>query len=253
MQALRATLRSEVAARNGELPLLWHWLYFLETPRIDELGPDGHARKGGFFPPIAQPRRMFVGGRSRLDRPLRLGTRAELQETILGCESKEGGSGLMTLLTVGYRYSQGGQLCVSEERDFMYLPERDSPGAEPQTAEMSGIPDASMAREIPVDPVLLFRFSALTFNGHRIHYDRDYARREEGYPERVVHGPLTAMLLAEMAAAEQGPLVTFRFRARAPLFSGDTVRLRGDRAGDRIELKAYRPDGQAAMIAEAEQ
>jgi 3-methylfumaryl-CoA hydratase len=251
-RALRATIGSDRQEEAGGLPLLWQWLYFLETPNAHRLGRDGHARKGDFLPPIEQPRRMFVGGRSRIDSPLELGEPAELRETILRCEPKQGRDGPMNLLTVGYRYHQGGRLCISEERDLMYLPDRDGPVKDGATVTSSPVPQASMAKDLPTDPVLLFRFSALTFNGHRIHYDSDYARDVEGYPERVVHGPLTALLLAEMAAERAGPLRSFSFRARAPLFAGDRLRLRGETVGDRIELAAYRPDGQVAMTAEAE-
>jgi 3-methylfumaryl-CoA hydratase len=236
-----------------DLPLLWQWLYFLETPDAERLGRDGHALKGDFLPPIEQPRRMFVGGRSRLEHPLRLGEPAELVESILRCEPKEGRSGSMTLLSLSYRYHQGGRLCITEERDFMYLQDRNTPRQDEPPVQASPVPEAQLAKELPTDPVLLFRFSALTFNGHRIHYDREYAREVEGYPDRVVHGPLTALLLAEMAAEQAGPLRAFSFRARAPLFSGDSIRLRGEPVGEKIELTAYRPDGQVAMTAEAGQ
>ena len=109
-----------------------------------------------------------------------------------------------------------------------------------------------MAKDLATDPVLLFKFSALTFNGHRIHYDGDYAREVEGYPERVVHGPLTALLLSELAAVHAAPILRFSFRALAPLFVGDSIRLRGEVADATINLSAYRPDGRMAMTAEAE-
>ena len=193
---------------------------------------------------------MFVGGRCERHHPLALSQDAELKETILRCEPKQGSNGPMTLLTVGYQYSQGGRLCIEEQRDFMYLPDRDvaeTPGE--LSRALAEIPDFPLARDQQTDPVLLFRFSALTYNGHRIHYDGDYARGVEGYPERVVHGPLTAMLLSGLAAMEGEPSA-FTFRARAPLFCGDTLRLRGRRDEDRIVLTAFRPDGQEAMTAE---
>ena len=156
----------------------------------------------------------------------------------------------MTLLTVGYRYDQGGETCISEERDFMYLPERPGGDPEKRSATLEPVPDTPLAQDHDTDAVLLFRFSALTFNSHRIHYDAHYAREVEGYPERVVHGPLTALLLASLASRE-GTLSGFAFRARAPLFLGDRLRLRGTRVGDSIDLAAYRPDGAVAMTAEA--
>lgn len=251
-RALTATLAIEAAAPKDTLPVLWHWLYFLETPQRDQLGRDGHPRRGDFFPPIEQPRRMFVGGRCRVYSPLRIGEPARLSETLLRCEAKQGSSGPMTLLTVAYEYSQRDRRCVIEERDFMYLPDRVGGPAETRTAEEAPVPEAALARDVATDPVLLFKFSALTFNGHRIHYDGDYAREVEGYPERVVHGPLTALLLADLAAADAAPVRRFSFRALAPLFVGDSIRLRGEVADATINLSAYRPDGRMAMTAEAE-
>lgn len=251
-QALHATLGRAGEAPDISLPLPWHWLYFLECAPRKALGDDGHPLKGEFFPPVANPRRMFVGGRMQLHRKLQLRTPATLEETILSCEDKQGSAGSMTLLTVGYRYRQRDRLCIEEQRDFMYLPAREAP--EPASADaLSPIPDAALSLDIETDPVLLFKFSALTFNGHRIHYDADYARDIEGYPSTVVHGPLTALLLADLAA-EAGPdMSRFQFRAQAPLFCGDRLRLRGERgeAGGFL-LTAFRPDGRVAMKAEAE-
>ena len=184
------------------------------------------------------------------ERPLRLGQPGEVVETVLRCEAKQGSAGPMTLLTVGYDYRQSGETCIREERDFMYLPERTAGTGDAGGTGMEPVPDAPLAMDHDTDAVLLFRFSALTFNSHRIHYDADYAREVEGYPERVVHGPLTALLLARLASRE-GELAGFEFRARAPLFLGDRLRLRGTRAGNNIDLAAYRPDGAVAMTAEA--
>ena len=250
--ALEATLGFGAPAETGCLPMLWHWLYFLETPLPDQLGRDGHARTGEFFPPMAQPRRMFVGARTRCETPLQTGQPASVTETIVRCEDKTGSSGVMTLLTVGYEYHQHGSLCLSEERDFMYLGDRVGAAVEARVSEEVTVPEAPLSADVETDPVLLFKFSALTFNGHRIHYDGDYARDIEGYPERVVHGPLTALLLAGLAASGAGPLSGFSFRARAPLFVGDRLRLRGEVADDSVDLKAYRPDGRVAMTAEAQ-
>jgi 3-methylfumaryl-CoA hydratase len=252
--AFHASTASPAQPVTGELPLLWHWLYFLEAPPRSQQGEDGHPRKGDFFPPIDQPRRMFVGARTRAQRPLMIAAEAELEETILACAAKSGASGEMTLLTVGYQYRQAGTLCVEEERDFMYLPARGVADRESRHEGEVAIPPAQWSRDVVTDPVLLFKYSALTFNGHRIHYDRDYARDVEAYPDLVVQGPLTALLLAELARERLGrPLVEFSFRARAPLYAGDRLRLRGDpESGEHpIQLVAYRPDGKLAMTAEA--
>jgi 3-methylfumaryl-CoA hydratase len=253
-QALAASLELKPHSDDG-LPMLWHWIYFLESPQRAMQGEDGHPQKGDFFPPITNPRRMFAGGRSTMHRPLQLDQSAELIETILRCEEKSGGSGNMTVLTVSYNYHQHGQLCVEEERDFIYLPARVGEQPEAVCTDYAEIASSDWAGEVATDPVLLFKYSALTFNSHRIHYDRDYARREESYPDLVVHGPMTAILLADLARRESASeLRRFSFRARAPLYVGDRLRLRGEpaTADGAIKLVAYRPDGKAAMTAEVE-
>lgn len=251
-QALHASIGYDGEPPEISLPIPWHWLYFLECPQRSELGDDGHPRKGDFFPPIANPRRMFVGGRSLVHRKLQLRTPATMEETILSWEEKQGTAGSMTLLTVGYRYSQRDRLCIEEERDFMYLPAREGP-EQAVEVQASAVPDASLSLDVDTDPVLLFKFSALTFNGHRIHYDADYARDVEAYPATVVHGPLTALLLAGLATGARPDISRFRFRAQAPLLCGDRLRLRGQiDEGDKVLLTAYRPDGRVAMKAEAE-
>jgi 3-methylfumaryl-CoA hydratase len=233
--------------------MLWHWLYFLEAAPRGELGEDGHPRKGDFLPPVTNPRRMFAGGRSQILEPLQLGREALLRETILSCEEKSGRSGAITLITVGYEYFQEQRLHVREERDFIYLPARPGPPSEAlHQGEPEPVEEAPLARDFATDATLLFRFSALTFNGHRIHYDPFYARDAEGYPALVVHGPLTGILLAELVRGAVAPATRFSFRALAPLFSQDLLRLRGqaDEASGTYQLIAYRPDGQVAMKAE---
>lgn len=253
-QALQASLGEAEQAPYASLPMLWHWLYFLDTPQRALQGEDGHPRRGDFYPPITNPRRMFVGARTRVLRPLRLRVAAQLEETVLACEHKRGGSGELTLLTVGYCYRQQGEVCIEEQRDFMYLPARQGEAVETLCQQLQPIPEAQWARNVETDPVLLFKFSALTFNGHRIHYDRDYARHSEAYPDLVVHGPLSALLLAGLASERSAePLHRFSFRAQAPLFVGDVLRLRANLKDDdeTIALVAYRPDGRIAMTAEA--
>ncbi|MDJ0879005.1 MAG: acyl-CoA dehydrogenase [Halieaceae bacterium] len=251
--ALHASLGLEGEAPGLGLPLLWHWLYFLEAPQRELEGADGHPRTGSFFPAIEQPRRMFVGARCQLHRKLQLQTPARLVESVLGREEKQGSAGAMTLLTVDHRYYQRDELCIEEQRDFMYLPAREDASDARFESEPVPIADGDLALDIDTDPVLLFKFSALTFNGHRIHYDADYARDIEGYPAPVVHGPLTALLLADLAAAANPVISRFAFRARAPLFCGDRLRLRGTLGDQSISLAAYRPDGAVAMTAEAEE
>jgi 3-methylfumaryl-CoA hydratase len=249
VQALSATLGIE-QPESDALPCLWHWLYFLETAPRQQIGVDGHPRQGDFTPPFNLPRRMFAGGRTTVIKPLRVGAEAGLTETILKVEQKRAGDNPLYLMTLGFDYAQEGDICIREERDIVYLGGKPAPttaadevvlleGAEPWALDMTP------------DPVMLMRFSALTFNSHRIHYDTDYVKQEEGYPERLVHGPLTAMLLAQLASAQTDrALAGFSFRAQNPLFVNAPVRLRGGPGeGRAAALTAYTPQGKPAMTA----
>jgi 3-methylfumaryl-CoA hydratase len=254
VQALSAVLELGVPSPAQYLPGLWHWLYFLETATRSQIGADGHPRKGDFMPPVSNPRRMFAGARTRYHQPLLIGAPANLLETIRRIEEKPGKSGTMTIVSVAYEYSQDGKLCVDEERDFIYLPAV-SPGkiAAPLENELSPLPESEWMLDLVTDPVQLMRFSALTFNSHRIHYDADYARQEEGYPALVVHGPLTAILLSELCRLRcERELAEFSFRAKSPVFVGQALRLRGEiDANNCASLTAYTPAGQAALSASA--
>jgi 3-methylfumaryl-CoA hydratase len=247
-QALRATLGLE-PEDDEALPCLWHWLYFLETAPRDRIGIDGHPQRGGFLPPIALPRRMFAGGRATVVKPLRLGRPATLTETILKVDQKRGGDDPLILMTLGFTYTQDDALCIREERDIVYLGGKPAPQA---AQALQPLDDTRPWRaETTPDPVMLMRFSALTFNGHRIHYDADYAQREEGYPERVVHGPLTATLLAQLVSENAArPIAGFSFRAQSPLFVNAPLRLRaGPDEGGTATAVAYTPGGKPAMTA----
>lgn len=253
VSALAAVLDLDVGATGGVLPALWHWLYFLETASQSRIGADGHPQKGDFLPPVPNPRRMFAGARTRYLRPLKLEQTAALTETVQSVIEKDGGQGRMFLVTVTFDYHQQGQLCISEERDFMYLSAVE-PAGDPGQLELSltEIEGAPWSLDVDTDATRLMRFSALTFNSHRIHYDRDYAREQEGYPDLVVHGPLTAILLSELCRMNSDqPLTSFSFRARAPLFCGQQIRLRGEPGTDGARLQALRPDGKIAVTAEA--
>jgi len=207
------------------LPLLWHWLYLLDRAPQAALGPDGHRAHGGIpAPPGPGRRRMFAGGRVTQRAPLRAGTAATRRTWEASSAEKHGRSGTLLFVTVRSEISQDGQVVIAEEQDIVY---RGSAGG---PAPASSAP-ASPHREAPadphvwpvaVDPVLLFRFSALTYNSHRIHYDRDYARDVEGYPGLVVHGPLQALLMAELARRVASPPAScdYSYRLVAPLFEG---------------------------------
>lgn len=239
-------------AVGADLPPLWHWFYFLPKAPQASLGADGHPERGGFMPPIPYPRRMFAGARLRFHRPLTIGEPAERVGVIRNVVLKSGRSGALAFVTVGYSFLQQGELRIEEEQDIVYR-EPGPPVAAPEPRELPPVAPGAWSRLITPDPRLLFRFSALTFNAHRIHYDRPYASSEEGYPGLVVHGPLTAMLLLELVRQHSPHRISgFSFRGQAPLFDLAPFRLVGIPADARVELEAQAPDGAVALSASAE-
>ncbi len=196
--ALAATLdRADPFPRRGDrLPILWHWLYFLPLHRQSELGLDGHARLGGFLPPVPLPRRMYAGNRVEIVQPLRVGDAIHRRSTIVDVSRKEGRTGPLVFVRVRHEINCDDRLAVTEEQDIVY---RNNPGPDDPPPRLQRAPDAeTWRREIRPDEVLLFRYSALTFNGYRLHYDRPFATGIQGYPGLVVHGPLIATLLADL-------------------------------------------------------
>lgn len=220
------------------LPLLWHWLYFLDWPAHEELGPDGHPLEGHFLPPVPDRRRMFAGGRVRVEEPLEIGRPARRVSTLADATVKHGRSGETLFVTVRHEVHQGGRPRLVEEQDFAYRSgesgQRRMP-AEPKSGppERGTDPWWSLAT---ADPVLLFRFSALTANAHRIHYDDPYARTVEGYPGLVVHGPLLAVLLAGRAEAAGQPVTAMHYRLRSPVFVGEPFAVTGGPGDNGVEL-----------------
>jgi 3-methylfumaryl-CoA hydratase len=235
---------------GAPLPPLWHWFYFLAPVPTAGLGADGHPARGGFLPPIALPRRMFAGARLRFHAPLVLGRPARRTSVIAEVREKEGRSGRLAFVTVRHAIAQDDRVCVEEEQDIVY---RDATPAPSQGQVPEAAPESTWIATLVPDPVLLFRFSALTFNAHRIHYDQAYATGEEGYPALVVHGPLTAMLLSALVRCNTGrPIAQFAFRGLAPLFAGEPTHLIGRTSGhDRVSLEARAAGGRVAMTAEA--
>lgn len=215
------------------LPLLWHWIYLLDHPRQEDLGDDGHPIRHVIpAPPEAGRRRMWAGGRVRTLRPLMVGREATKTTRILSTTEKQGRTGRLTFVVVEHAVEQGGLVSVVEQQDIVY---RDATNA--AATEMTKSPDEAVALqpgdwEIPVSPTLLFRFSALTYNGHRIHYDRDYAHEVEGYDGLVTHGPLQAIAMAEAARADGagGPL-SIDYRLVAPLREHQGLVARADHDG----------------------
>jgi 3-methylfumaryl-CoA hydratase len=252
MEALAATL--DLQARDpqpGEpLPPLWHWLYFLPIHRWSELGPDGHAQRGGFLPPVPLPRRMWAGGRLEFRHALRVGEAVTRTSRIVDVQYKTGRSGPLVFVLVRHEIVNAQGTALTEEHDIVY---RDSA----PSGQVLAAPDgATWERAIHPDDVLLFRYSALTFNGHRIHYDRRYATDVEGYPGLVVHGPLIATLLVELVRSNRpaAKINRFAFRAMSALFDNAPFSVCGepDAGGKTIRLWAKDNAGALAMSATAE-
>jgi 3-methylfumaryl-CoA hydratase len=227
--ALRATLGGQDRLTKGDpLPLLHHWLYFWNVQPPEGLGPDGHPAKGGFLPPVPLPRRMWAGGRLKFLKPLIVGESVTRTSTILKVEAKSGKSGNLVFVTVQHEFSGAEGLAVVEEQDIVYR-EAATGGsiAVPRTSEAK--PEAPWQDVMTPDSVMLFRYSALTMNGHRIHYDRPYAINEEAYPALVVHGPLQATLLLELAAQHLNrPITRFEFKGQSPAFDGVPLHICGE-------------------------
>ncbi len=220
--ALADLLGVPVPDLSEGLPPLWHWVYLLDRPAQADLGADGHPVRGTLpAPPGPGRRRMWAGGRVTARGPLRCGEPATRRTTVLAVTEKHGRSGHLTFVTVGVRVTQGGAVVVDEEQDIVYR-DAASPAAPPcPVAAPAEVPAGPGEREIQVTPALLFRFSALIYNAHRIHYDRDYCRDVEGYPGLLTHGPLQALAMAEAARAGRGRRpgpVSFSYRLVSPLF-----------------------------------
>jgi 3-methylfumaryl-CoA hydratase len=239
--------------RGTELPPLWHWLYFLPSARQSELGPDGHPRRGGFLPPVPLPRRMWAGGRLQWLAPLRVGDAVERTSTIVSVTHKSGRSGDLLFVLVRHELRNAQGLALTEEHDIVYRP-APRPG-DPVPPPQAAPEQASWWREIVPDDVLLFRYSALTFNGHRIHYDRRYVTEVEGYPGLIVHGPLIATLLVDLARRQRpdARLASFSFKAVRPTFDLHPFRVSGQPSADGkgAQLWAQDHEGWLTMQAEA--
>lgn len=236
VRALSATFdeKNDPDPRNGDpLPPLWHWLYFLEVAPQSKIGPDGHAERGDFLPPVPLPRRMWAGSRFSFEgEPIRVGETIGRLSEIKSVEPKTGSTGSMVFVTVRHTISGPRGVSFIEEHDIVYR-EAAKPGEAPKPPRPAPV-DATWTRTIVADPVLLFRFSALTFNGHRIHYDHPYVTSTEGYPGLIVHGPLMGMLQIELARrSNPGKVVrSFEFRALSPVFGGAALGVHGRREPD---------------------
>jgi 3-methylfumaryl-CoA hydratase len=256
--ALADLLGVPVPDLGAGLPPLWHWAYLLDRPALADLGPDGHPVRGTLpAPPGHGRRRMWAGGRVSTRGPLRCGEPATKRTRVLNVTEKHGRSGRLTFVTVGVQVLQGDAVVVDEEQDIVY---RDAAGPPPDVqpaaapARSPGVPPPLVPagqgeREIAVSPVLLFRFSALTYNAHRIHYDRDYCRDVEGYPGLLTHGPLQALAMAEAARAvgstgggtgARTADVSFAYRLVSPLFDDQGLIVGAAKGADGTTVTAAR-------------
>ena len=248
--ALSALLdRDDPAPRAGDAaPPLAHWLYFLPRYRQSAAGPDGHAARGEFLPPVPLPRRMWAGSRLEFVRPLAVGSDVRRLSRIASVTPKEGRSGTLVFVTVRHEVSDAGGLVLSDEHDIVY---RGEGGAAPQPVPAPT--GETWRREIRPDPLLLFRYSAVTFNGHRIHYDHPYTTKVEGYPGLVVHGPLIATLLLDLLRRERPDAVlrSYTFRAMRPLFDTAPFLTCGTPRDPEGEATLWTRDAEGAVTMEA--
>ncbi len=249
LHRMRATLDMEpVIVRPGDpVPALWHWAYFLTPVRASELGYDGHPALGGFMPPVPLPRRMWAGGEFTFGQPVRVGDRAKKLSTVRDVKIKQGRTGLLCFVEVEHSVSVDDEPRFSEIHNIVYRDKKQSGEGEVLSPQAPG--NAEWSRTVVPNSTQLFRYSALTFNGHRIHYDLDFCRQTEGYPGLVFHGPLTATLLLQLAE-EYSPgrsVTTYDFRAYSPLFDNAAFSLNGRLEGDVAEMWASNADGQLAM------
>jgi 3-methylfumaryl-CoA hydratase len=231
-------------------PPLGHWLNFLPRARQSELGEDGHPRVGGFLPPVPLPRRMWAGSRIEYLQPIPVGAAIERRSCIQSIQSKRGKSGDMIFVTVRHEVSVNGALARSEAQDLVYRAAAGVNTGLPQQAASLPV-HSDWRRRVTPTPQLLFRYSALTFNSHRIHYDREFCTTVEGYPDLVVQGPLIATLLIDHCLGRHRPddIMRFTFRAVCPLFRGEDFDLVGIEDEDGVDLFALRADGVVATRA----
>jgi 3-methylfumaryl-CoA hydratase len=263
VRRLAATLDRDPAAlqRGDELPESWYTILFGPVALQSALGPDGHPRTGDFMPPLAGTRRVFGGRRTRFVKPLKIGDEVSRLSTVTGVEHKSGRTGPLTLVTVTHAISGPSGLAITEEQDIVYRAAIEAGAVAPQRKAAPSLPspasggleakEGEWSTQIELDPVLIFRYSALTFNGHRIHYDLPYTREVEGYPALLMSGGLTALLLIETARPHLPRLIAgYAARAMSPIFAGERVSLNGRLAADGALLWASGPDGGLAYQVE---
>ena len=256
LRALSATLdRDDPAPQTGSvLPPLWHWLFFLPVHAHRELGPDGHPQRGGFLPPVPLPRRMWAGSRITWEtgNPLRVGDSVRRESRILSVQHKSGRSGDLVFVVVQHTVHNTSGLALTDVHDIVYRAA--ALAGDPVAAPVAADTDGPWQRSLTPDEVLLFRYSALTFNGHRIHYDRPWATGMEGYPGLVVHGPLIATLLVDLARREKpaASVRSFDFKAVRPSFDGRPLRVSGRPTVDGSSARLWAQDHEGWLTMQAD-
>lgn len=251
-ELMAATFDKQILKNGDPLPACWHWAWFNAAKPHTELGRDGHPKRvgNGLLPPIKLPRRMWAGGELQFIKPITIGRKITKTSTVEKIAEKNGSTGALCIVTVLHELSDGDDICITEKQNLVFRedPKPDAPKATP----LSPPEDAEISKDITPDAVTLFRYSALTFNGHRIHYDVDYARDVEGYDGLVFHAPLTATLLLELAGEISGRTISsFKYRATAPLFGHEIFSIHGKKDNGKIVVWAQTPSGGQAMIGEA--
>jgi 3-methylfumaryl-CoA hydratase len=249
--AMQATLGRPALwlAQGSPLPHFWHWAYFWDAQPKQKLGQDGHPKTGDFIPDTGFPRRMWAGGSLRFAGKLEIGKVAKRTSRIASVEHKTGKSGPMALVSVDHEIWSGETLVITERQSLVYLPER-SPSDQKPVPRFEDV-QAEKSQDFCADTTLLFRYSALTFNGHRIHYDLSYAQEVEGYSGLVIHGPLLAQYLIDMAEDRLGALRKFSFRAIAPLFHQESFTANLASVDGELRLWIAGPDNRLIMQATA--
>jgi len=247
-RALAATFnrQTEILAQS-QLPALWHWLYFLETAAQQDLAPDGHRQRGGFLPPITLPRRMWAGSQLQFHLPVNIGDPLTRSSTIHSIKEKTGRSGSLVFVKVQHEISRSGQLCITESQDIVYR-EAAKPGASlPAGEPADSVSDFQL--QFQADSRLLFRYSALTFNAHRIHYDTPYVTEVEGYPGLIVHGPLLATMMLELLWQNlpEAQLSAFEFKALRPVFDNQACTIRATSPDSEGNVRLWIADHEGAL------
>jgi 3-methylfumaryl-CoA hydratase len=250
VKGLRATLFQEIGEpRHGDAaPFTVHWCLAQPVYPMSELGPDGHPTRGGFLPPVPLPRRMWAGGELEFFDDLRVGDEATRTSRIADVTMKTGSTGVLCFVSVDHLVTTSRGTALRERQDIVYRDISTGPASAP--AKAAAPPPPAQHRESHMaDPVLLFRYSALTFNGHRIHYDRDYVTRVEGYPGLIFHGPMQAAFLVEMAAKLHGGTAPkkFSYRGLQPLFEGSEFSINANDIGAGMEVWTANSEGQPTM------